>query len=285
MPVLTKVPESTDISKPEIELGEEHHSEDGGYSFRSIPGYTVEESAGYVTMEAPGADPEVGPAIVMIGALSEESATREELYDGLASDLKGGDIEVSAPREINVDGLLGLVADISGTFEGEDVAGRIVIVVVTPTRHFIMLGVAPVDHWEDEMVPLFVAVLGSVHLSEPSSSPITTSSPVMPTSAPVCPLSPVVSLFDAGPAGQKSVRISWSPVSGASRYSLRVSGNGWTLILDGSLVIEDTVYTIDWWTIDDNRHPFPPGTRFSGAVTALDSSGSKICESSFGFDR
>lgn len=95
----------------------------GGFACQTIPGYTVEEIFGFASMEAPDADPDLGPAVLLIGSASEEeSVTTEDIYDEFVSDLEVG-IEVSEPREITVGGVPGLIADISDTSEGEEMAG------------------------------------------------------------------------------------------------------------------------------------------------------------------
>ena len=119
-------------------------------------------------MEAPDADPELGPAVMLIGAAAEESQTSEELYDESVGDLEAG-IEVSEPREITVGGLPGLIADVSGDFEGQEMNGQAVFVAVSPTQHFTMFGVAPGERWDGELAPLFDAVLASISFFEATS--------------------------------------------------------------------------------------------------------------------
>lgn len=64
---------------PEAELGEEYRSDEGRFTFQTILGYTVEEAFGFASMEAPDADPEVGPAMLLMGSVNEESVTTEQL--------------------------------------------------------------------------------------------------------------------------------------------------------------------------------------------------------------
>ena len=67
-------------------------------------------------------------------------------------------------------GVPGLAADVSGTAEGKEMAGRVVFVAVTPTQSFTVLGSAPRERWDDELAPLFDAVMASVSFFEPSSA-------------------------------------------------------------------------------------------------------------------
>jgi hypothetical protein len=106
---------------------------------------------------------------LLIGGIGEESATPEDLYGEFTSELDS-DTEISPPRRIDVDGKPGVEADISGSVEGEDVAGRLVVVAVTPTHHFIMIGLAPADRWDDKVAPLFDAVLASVRFFPPAGA-------------------------------------------------------------------------------------------------------------------
>lgn len=168
-PEPTKKPEPTTPPVPDVELGEEIRSEDGGYSFKTVPGYTTEEAFGFTSIEAPDADEDLGPAMMLAGGLGEEDATPEELYDDFVSELET-DIKVSPPRKIDVDGKPGVVADVTGTDDGTEMAGRIVMVAVTPKHHFMMMGAAPADRWADELEPLFDAVLASVRFFKPAGA-------------------------------------------------------------------------------------------------------------------
>jgi len=168
---LEEVVDSAATTPPDTTTGEELRSDYGGFACQMIPNYVVEEAFGFASMEAPDADSEIGPAILLIGGVleegEEEGATAGELYDGFMSDLEAG-IEVSEPREIVVDGVPGLVADINGASAGQEMAGRIVFVAVSPTQHFTMFGAAPADRWDDELAPLFDAVVASVTFFEPT---------------------------------------------------------------------------------------------------------------------
>ena len=168
---LEEVVESAATTPPETEtgLGEEQRSEAGGFAFQPIPGYTVEEMFGFARMEAPDADPDTGPAIMLIGAVVEESSTSEQLYDEFVGDLET-DVEVSKPREVTVGSVPGLAVDVSGTEGGQDFAARIVLVAVSPTQSFTMIGMASPDRWDDELAPLFDAVLASISFFEPDLS-------------------------------------------------------------------------------------------------------------------
>jgi hypothetical protein len=166
---LEEVVESAATTPPETEtgLGEEQRSEAGGFAFQPIPGYTVEEMFGFASMEAPDADSDVGPAIMLIGSAVEESMNLEELYGDFVTGLEAG-VGISEPRAVTVGGVPGLAVDMSGDEGGQEFAGRIVFVAVSPTQNFTMFGMASPDRWDDELAPLFDAMMDSISFFEPT---------------------------------------------------------------------------------------------------------------------
>jgi hypothetical protein len=82
-------------------------------------------------------------------------------------DAESEDIEILDQREITVDGYPGILADIGGNVDGEQVIGRIVVVAVNPTQQFTMFASSPESRWS-EVEPLFDAVLASVYFFEPA---------------------------------------------------------------------------------------------------------------------
>ncbi len=163
-PIPTRTPEPPP-ENPEVTLGKGYHSDAGGFAFQTIPDYTVEDMSGYVSMEAPDAEPDVGPAILMMGGLNEEDTTLEELYEKFMSDV---DVPVSDPQEITVGGVPALAADVS-IGEGEfEVVGQIIVVAVTPTQKFSMFSSARRERWDAEFAPLVEAVVASLMFFEPT---------------------------------------------------------------------------------------------------------------------
>jgi len=148
------------------DLGDEYRSEEGGYAFRPIPDYQLEEFFGLASMTAPDGDPDLGPMLMLIGGTNEEAATEDEIFNEFMQDAEGEDIEILDQKEITVDGKPGILADIGGDVDGQQVTGRIVVVAVTPTQQFTMFASAPKDRW-DEVKSLFDAVLASVNFFEP----------------------------------------------------------------------------------------------------------------------
>ena len=160
----------TPISTPEITLGEEIRSEEGGYAFLTIPDYEVETAFGITQMLAPDADSDNGPLIFMMGSVEEENEgfTLEDIFAAYTAELEGKGMEISNQREVTVDDASGLVADISGAGEGDtEVAGRVAVVMPTFTQNLYIISAAPTERWDDELAPLFDAVLASVTFFEP----------------------------------------------------------------------------------------------------------------------
>jgi peptidoglycan hydrolase-like protein with peptidoglycan-binding domain len=202
------LPESSEPDQPAIPpetqeslLGEEYTSLEGGFSFLQVPGYTVEDFFGFVKMSAPGADPDLGPSILLIGGLNEEQQTLAEFYDNIKQDIEedeGNQLEFSHEREITIGGVPGKSVDLSGVVNGQEVEGRVVVAMVNPLHQFSMYAAAPKDRW-DELSPLFEAVLGTLSFFEPviePEEPIENEPPEIETPEAVVPDSQAVPLGD-----------------------------------------------------------------------------------------
>ena len=120
-------------------------SEAGGYSFKPLEGYDLTEEFGIAQMLAPGADPETGPMVALVGGTSDEELDNETLLERMSATFIDG--ELTKPKKVKVDGVAGLDVGIEST-TGDDAVGRMVIVMVEPTQQFIMFGVSPKDDWK-----------------------------------------------------------------------------------------------------------------------------------------
>jgi hypothetical protein len=160
---------AADTSASDVTLGEEYRSEEGGFAFLTIPDYVVEGEPGFIGMNAPDADPDIGPSIMFMGYTGEDGATSEQMLAEWRQDMEA-DFGMTDERKVTVDSVTGLAVDISGTDDnGRAVAGRLVVVAVPPAQQFVMLGAAPGERWDDELAPLFDAVVTSVTFFEPGS--------------------------------------------------------------------------------------------------------------------
>lgn len=136
----------------------------GGYSFRSIAGYVVQESGGTVIMDVDGGDPEYGPAVILIGGPNAGHDSAEALLDSL---VEGADeSQLTNRREINVGGVAGIAVDMKSQGGAVEVTSRVVAALGNADQQFTMFGFAPAEQW-DELEPLFEQVLASVSFFEP----------------------------------------------------------------------------------------------------------------------
>jgi len=144
-------------------LSEEYRSEGGGFSIRKVREYDFKDVIGIVNMIAPGGDEKVGPGILVMGGLTIKGTTNAELIEKMSS--QSETMEVKKPKSIKVAGIDGLLADIGGTYEGQDIKGKVVVAMVTDEQQFTIMGFSPAEKWND-LSPVFDAVLGSVTFFE-----------------------------------------------------------------------------------------------------------------------
>jgi len=164
-PVATPVP-PTPTARPEVPLGAPQRVEEGGFSFRPLPDYELAAFGGFVEMLAPGADPDIGPSIVLFGD-TRAVMTTEALMEEFRSE-EGGEeagLRMGENQPVMIAGLPGLAADFSIPRDGRTFKGRIYVLMVTPTQQFAMLVGGPESAWA-ELEPLAEAVLASVEFFE-----------------------------------------------------------------------------------------------------------------------
>ena len=164
--------------EPEVdlpELGEERRSEEGGYAYRVIPDFKVESSIGITSMVAPDGSYEAGPLVMIIGGVKDEGSTTESVYKNMKASSTA--ITFSNERKIKIDGHPGIAVDFSGTLGGEQILGSMAI-AVTELQQISILANAPKEQWENELAPLFEAVVKSIRLFEPAAEAVMTE-PVM----------------------------------------------------------------------------------------------------------
>lgn len=148
-------------------LGEEYRSDIGGFSIKKINGYNFDDSIGIVNMTAPEGTNETGPGVMVMGGLMEQELTNEDLLDTMKS--QASTIEVGKAKKTKVDGVNGLLADLSGDYNGVEIKGKLFVAMYTPKQEFVMLALAPEEQWKD-MEPAFEELLESVSFFEATSS-------------------------------------------------------------------------------------------------------------------
>lgn len=171
-PAATAVPQPTTAAATAmpVTLGEAARNEEGGFTYQPIPDYEVTAFSGLTNMLAPGADPDVGPMVMLMGGLTAET-TSEALYEQLKS---GTPMTVGPAEAITIAGLPGLAADITGDNNGKAMQGRVALLMVTPTQQFTLLIGAPADQWA-EIAPYFDGMLTAVTFFDPIIPPPTSS--------------------------------------------------------------------------------------------------------------
>jgi len=147
-------------------LGDEYRSEVGGFSLNKVNDYSFDDSFGIVNMTAPEASPETGPGIMVMGGLMEEEMSNEDLLETMKA--QASTIEVGKPKKTKVNGVAGLLADLSGEYQDMTIKGKIFMAMVSPKQEFVLMGLAPKDEWK-EVEPIFEAVLDSVTFFEAST--------------------------------------------------------------------------------------------------------------------
>lgn len=156
---------SENKSSSEVELGEVYTSSEGGYSFRSIPGYSLEEQWGITFMVAPDGDDKNGPLISLIGGLNDEPRSSQEIYFSFLDSLNSS-FEVLEENTSTFTDAEAYDAHLEGEQDGEFIHVRILISAITPTQQFTLAAIAPADRFE-EVAPYFDAVLETVEIFEP----------------------------------------------------------------------------------------------------------------------
>lgn len=177
-PTPTTAPSPT----PAVTLGDAYRSEAAGIAFNAIPDYDFEDDDGVVTMLAPGANPDMGPTIVIFRDIGEEGLTLEQLFESIREDFSQGSspAALSNQADITINGVPGITADITAIVDGQEMDGRLVVALVSPTQPFGMVGGAPQAQWDD-FAPVFDAVLASVAFFEPAAAEL--NPPPEPTAA------------------------------------------------------------------------------------------------------
>lgn len=135
---------------------------EGGFAFRPAAGYQLEISGGNVLMLAPGADPDLGPVIQIMGMLSEQETTVSQLYEQL---LFGTDMQLGPDQEISIGGEKGLLVDMAGGANDTDKRGQILLFVIDGHQQFVLMSGSTNAGWED-FAPVVDVVLASIQFIE-----------------------------------------------------------------------------------------------------------------------
>ncbi len=147
----------------------------GGFDFQPLEGYRADEKAGTAGMFLPGGDEHSGPGMLLSGLVFDQSVSLEQAEEVLRKTYP--QYEFGKSRPVHVDKIKGTVIDFTSTYhapdgiilsnpgadEGEEIRGRVIVVMVSPTQQFRCIQLAPADQW-NKMQPGLDKVLKSVHL-------------------------------------------------------------------------------------------------------------------------
>lgn len=157
-PPATLTPEAPPT--PETVLGDQVRVEEGGFAFKPIPEYSLDTASGIASMMPAGADPDLGPMIMMIGGVAPENTSAQDTLDSM----QAPDLTIANVSPAMIGGLPGLKADISRP--AGDLLGQVFVIIVSPTQQFVALAGSPPDQW-DGLKQQFKDVLDTVSFFEP----------------------------------------------------------------------------------------------------------------------
>lgn len=164
--------------KPGEELMDEIvRSKEGGYEFQPLQGYKTSEAAGTVSMFLPQGDQQSGPGMILSGLNFDQSVSLEQAEAVIRKTYPAYEFGKSKPYK--VDQIKGVALDFTTTYhapdgillanpgadEGEEIQGRILVVMVSPTRQFRCTMLAPADQW-NKIHSRFEKVIKSVQFLE-----------------------------------------------------------------------------------------------------------------------
>lgn len=150
-------------------LGETYQSDQGGFITQQVLGYTFEAVNGHIVMIAQDADAGNMPFINLSGAWVEGGTTPEELLGTLQA--MDDQMQFRQSKKATVDGVDGLVAELSGDQEGVAVKGKVFVAVPSANQVFIMVAIAPEARWK-ELSPIFDALLESLEFIDAASQSV-----------------------------------------------------------------------------------------------------------------
>jgi hypothetical protein len=150
-----------------FQLGDEYRSEEGGFSFGTIPEYSVEGYSGYVFMEALDADPDVGPFVIFIGEMQKKDMTLDALFASASYDFDDT-VEITDQRDIKIGGYPARSVEVSGHSDnGNPMKGRMVVILISPRHTLTSFATAPDARWDGELEQAYDAVINSLQFFDP----------------------------------------------------------------------------------------------------------------------
>lgn len=159
----------------EVLMEKSIRSQSGGFEFRPLEGYKTREAAGTASMFLPGGDEQSGPGMILSGLVFDQPVSLEQAEAVIRKTYPAYEFDQSKPVKVDqIKGLSmeftttyhapdGIILEKPGASEGEQIQGRIIVVMLSPTQQFRCILLAPADQWKDMRHP-FDKVLDSVAL-------------------------------------------------------------------------------------------------------------------------
>jgi hypothetical protein len=155
------------IPSKAFQLGDEYRSDEGGFSFKRIPEYSVEAYSGFVFMGAPDADPDDGPFVVFMGEIQKKDMTLDALFASASYDFDDT-VEITNQRDMKIAGYPARSVEVSGHGDsGSPMQGRMVVILVSPRQTLTSFATAPDPRWDGELEQAYDAVINSLQFFEP----------------------------------------------------------------------------------------------------------------------
>lgn len=144
-------------------LGDPLTSANGGYTISTVKDFSVKEAYGITQMVSPEGDTDKGPALVLIGTISDEDLDNTDLLKKFFNESNNMMFDKTKPFTVN--GVKGILADISSVDYEYEMAGKVWLANPYPNQPFVLIGFSTAEEWKD-FEPIVDAVLRSVELFE-----------------------------------------------------------------------------------------------------------------------
>lgn len=143
----------------EEKMGETLRSEAGGFELTALDGYETHQAGETIEMFLPGGDLQSGPGLIVSGLRFEQDVTLQQAEAVIRKTYTA--YEFGKAKPYRLDKIKGLALDFStvyrapdgvvmpnpGAAEGEEIRGRVVVVMVTPRQQLRCLLLAPTSQW------------------------------------------------------------------------------------------------------------------------------------------
>lgn len=144
---------------------EDYIYDEGGFQFTPVSDWKVNCAIGIIQMAAPDASDEFGPAFLIMAGENPDEMTNEEAFEKLKEQSTAA--KIGKPKKMKVDGVSALQAELTSTQGDIEIQSIVVTAMITPTRQFSFLAMAPMDRWKGEIEPYYQDLLKSIKFFDP----------------------------------------------------------------------------------------------------------------------